>query len=77
MNSQNSFSNAVAVKVGTPAISVLYILESAHEENHLAAYTPTNPRASSDTVRLLAKLDEIEVESLRAKNFEERGSEDE
>ena len=74
MNSQNSFSNAVAVKVGTPAISALYILESAHEENHLAAYAPPNPRACHDSERLLAKLDEIAVESLRAENFEEKGS---
>ena len=57
-----------------PAISALYILDSDHEENHLAACYPPNPRASSDTQRLLAKLDEIAVESLRAENFEEKGS---
>lgn len=59
-----------------PAISALYLLDSDHEENHLAACYPPNPRAASETERLLAKLDEIAVESLRAENFEEKGAQD-
>ena len=58
----------------SPALRIPVIFASAHEENHLAAYAPPNARAASDTERLLAKLDEIAVESLRAENFEEKGS---
>lgn len=57
-----------------PALRIPVTFASDHEENHLAAYYPPNPRAASDTERLLAKLDEIAVESLRAENFEEKGS---
>lgn len=60
--------------IQAPASWIPVIFASDHEENHLAAYAPPNPRASSDTERLLAKLDEIAVESLRAENFEEKGS---
>lgn len=59
-----------------PALRIPVIFASDHEENHLAAYAPPNRRASSDTERLLAKLDEIAVESLRAENFEEKGAQD-
>ncbi|MFN4982945.1 MAG: hypothetical protein ACK46A_01270 [Akkermansiaceae bacterium] len=58
----------------SPALRIPVIIASDHEENHLAACYPPNPRAASDTERLLAKLDEIAVESLRAENFEEKGS---
>jgi hypothetical protein len=57
-----------------PALRIPVIFTSDHEENHLAAYAPPNPRASSDTDRLLSVLDEIAVERLRAENFEEEGS---
>lgn len=57
-----------------PALRIPVIFASGHEENHLAACYPPNPRATSDTERLLAKLDELAVESLRAENFEEKGS---
>ena len=59
-----------------PALRIPVIFSSDHEENHLAAYAPPNPRAASETERLLAKLDEIAVESLRAENFEEKGAQD-
>lgn len=58
----------------TPALQLPVIFASDAETDHLAAYAPPNPRASSDTVRLLAKLDEIVVESLRARNFEAKGA---
>jgi hypothetical protein len=61
----------------SPALRIPVIIASHHEDNHLAAYAPPNPRAISDTERLLAKLDEIAVESLRAENFEEKGAQDE
>ncbi len=57
-----------------PALQIPVIFASDHEDNHLAASHPPNPRAISDTERLLATLDEIAVESLRAANFEEKGS---
>jgi hypothetical protein len=57
-----------------PALRTPVIFDSAYEENHLAACYPPNPRASSDTERLLATLDEIAVEKLRAENFEEKGA---
>ena len=57
-----------------PALRIPVIFASDHEENHLAACYPPNPRAASDTERLLAKLDEIAVESLRAENFEEKAA---
>ncbi|MFN9409735.1 MAG: hypothetical protein ACK6AY_10475, partial [Akkermansiaceae bacterium] len=36
-----------------PALQIPVIFASDHEENHLAAYAPPSPRASSDTDRLL------------------------
>lgn len=61
----------------SPALRIPDIFASDHEENHLAACYPPNPRASSDTERLLATLDELAVERLRAENFEENGAQDE